>query len=441
MSEEALSLRPGGRWAWTRWFSAFWGALWNPEKGAQSAGPDRISTRSGTPVDDTRALSISAAFRCIRIIAETAGSLPLRCYRRVSADEGEPLEDSHWLPRLMQQPNETMTGDEWREAMHAQMSGWGNGYSQIVLNNDPRGRVPIELWPYKPASMEVDRRADRTLRYRYPDVNGALQWQEDGRVLHMRAFSIDGVMGLSPLAYARETLGLTAAAEDYAASFFFQGGRPSGVMNVDKILQQSQRDEIRKQFASMAEGGDGKRWWLLEAGMKYQPITVSPEDMQMLQTRAFQVADIARFFGVPLFLLMETEKSTSWGSGIEQQNLAFLTYTLRPYLTRLEATINRFLIPEKERGKIYVEHDVAPLLMADSKTRSEYLSKMVQNGIMDRDEARRREKLRPRGGAAGELTAQVNLAPLDMLGKLPTPRTVEKPDEEPEKEPATETEQ
>jgi HK97 family phage portal protein len=382
----------------------------------QRSGPDGYGNRSGVAVNDQTAMQVAAVFRCIRIIAETAASLPLRAYAMVNQFDREPLPESHWLSSLLCEPNEEMSGDEWCESQYGQMAGWGNAYTQIVPN--AAGRA-VELWPYKVDYMKVTRREDRTLQYDYPDVYGTPKELGKGRVLHLRAFSLDGVMGLSPLALARESLGLAVGAQQFAGSFFSSGGRPSGIMTVDKLLNDKQREQIRKEYGGIADGGDGKRFWLLEAAMKYQPITVSPEDMQMLQTRAFEVSEIARFFGVPLFLLMETEKSTSWGSGLEQSNLAFLIYTLRPYLNRMQNTFNRRIIPPAERGKICVEVDPSPLLTADFQTLASFLSQAVQNGIMTRNQARRWLKMpADPDPAANVLMAQVNMAPLGSLGNL-----------------------
>lgn len=400
---------------WQSWMGRLWSGLWNPEKGLQRDGPIGHENASMQPVSDGRAMQIAAVFRSIRIIAETCSSLPLVGFQKLANGDLQPLPDSHWLPNLINYPNPTMTGDEWREAMYAQMAGWGNGYSQMVRQSE--GRV-AELWPYKVANMLVDRLENRMLEYRYPDTNGTEQRLSAGKVLHLRAFSPDGVMGLSPLALARESMGLAIGAERYAASFYAQGGRPSGVMTSDVVLNEKQREQIRREYGGLAEGGNDKRFWLLEGPLKYQPITVNPEDMQMLQTRSFQIADISRWFGVPLFLLSETEKSTSWGTGLEQQNLAFLIYTLRAYLARMEATFNRYIIPDTERGRLVVAVDDSPLLMADKSVLKDFFSSMVQNGIMDRNEVRQRLRLSQRT-EAGALTAQVNLAPLDRLGRLP----------------------
>jgi HK97 family phage portal protein len=395
------------------------GGLWNPEYGPQLAGPGSFANEAGQSVTDSRAMQVAAVFRCIRIIAETAGTLPMVGYRRLPNGDREPLPSSHWLPQLIDYPNETQTGDEFREAVVAQMAGWGNAYA--LVSRQSAGRV-VELWPGRVEAMEVERRPDRTLLYRYPDASGTRQALPPGRVLHFRAFSMDGVMGLSPLAMARESLGLTVGAERFASSFFAQGGRPAGVMTADKVLTDKQREQIRKEYSAMADASNptGKRFWLLEGSLKYQAISVNPADMQMLETRAFQIADIARFFGVPLFLLMETEKSTSWGSGIEQQNIGFLTYTLRPYLSRLVATFNRYVIPERERESLFVDIDEAALLSLDSTAQKDLLASHANNGIMTRNEIRRRLKLPAYPDPnADVLTVQTALTPLGKLGTLP----------------------
>lgn len=402
---------------WQGWMRYLFGGLWNPDQGMQQAGPSTYSNASHQTVTDSTALQIAAVFRCIRIIAETSASLPMQAWQITPSGDRKPLRDSHYLNGLICEPNPEMVGDEWREACFGQMAGWGNAYSQMVRQSE--GRV-AELWPYKPDRMQVNRNPDMSLAYRYPDAMGRPADLERRRVLHMRAFSLDGVMGLSPLGLARESLGLAIGAERYAASFFGQGGRPAGVMTSDKPLTDKQREQVRTEFGGLAGGGTDKRLWVLEANMKYQAVTVSPEDMQMLQTRAFQISDIARFFGVPLFLLMETEKSTSWGSGIEQQNLGFLTYTLRPYLTRMIESFNRWVIAENDRGKICVDIDVAPLLALDSAGQKELYASLTSNGVMTRNEVRRIMKL-PQSAQknADSLTVQTALTTIDELQRPP----------------------
>lgn len=402
---------------WKGWMRYAFGGLWNADKGIQSSGPSNFWNESEQAVTDSRAMQIAAAFRCIRIIAETAASLPMIGYQKLPNGDRTPLPENHWLSQILCYPNETMGGDEWRESMYAQMAGWGNGYSQIVRQSAGR---PVELWPYKVDRMQVRRNDDLSLSYRYPTILGVPLDLPAGKVLHLRSFGVDGVMGLSPLGLARQSLGLAVGAERYASSFFAQGGRPAGVMTSDKLLTDAQRAQIRKEYGGIAEGGTDKRLWLMEGSLKYTPITVSPEDMQMLQTRAFQISEIARFFGVPLFLLMETEKSTSWGTGIEQANLGFLIYTLRPYLSRMVNSFNRWIIPDADKPSICVDVDVSPLLELDSAAQKELYASLTSNGIATRNEVRRRMKWpRATDVNADALTVQSALVPLAKLGMLP----------------------
>lgn len=404
---------------WRSWMRGLFGGLWNPETGPQRAGPYAYANEAGQDVSDSRALQLSAVFRSIRIISEVAALCPMCGYKKLPNGDREELPESHWLQQLIAYPNETQTGEEWRETMYAQGAGWGNGYSQIVPNDAGRA---TELWAYKVGNMDVFRQRDRTLEYKYPNMDGIQETLPPGRVFHMRMFSPDGVMGLSPLSMARESLGLTVGAERYASSFFAQGGRPAGVMTSEKLLTDKQREQIRKEFAELggSNGNTGKRFWLLEGHLKYSAITVSPEDMQMLQTRQFQVSDIARFFGVPLFLLMESSKDTAWGTGLEQQNLGFLAYTLNTYLKRMCTTFNWRIIPPAERSKIFVDIDVNPLTALDSVALKELLASFSSNAIMTRNEIRRRLKLPQSADKnTNKLTCQIALTTLDKLGEQP----------------------
>jgi len=393
--------------AWSGWMRRLAGWVWNPETGEQRSGPPLGHvTAAGNVVTDTRALQVPTVHRCIRIIGETCASLPLQVFERTQA--GDIPAPNHWLSRLLVEPNDSMTGDELREALVGQMAGWGNGYAEIV--RDSTGR-PRELWPLKADLMVVTRDEERVLRYEYPDRYQTPRDYTAAQILHCRAFSIDGVMGLSPLGFLRHTLGLTVGAEDLAASFYQNGGRPSAILTVDKPLTPAQREQVREQITRPLE--EGRRIMVLEGSMKYQGVTISPEDMQMLSTRQFQVEEIARVFGVPLHLLGVQNNVPNWG--LEQMNQSFFTFVLNAYLGRIESTINRFLLSPEERTRFFVRHDVKPLLRADSGSRASYLSSLVQNGLMTRNEARRWEGLPPIDGG-DQLTVQLNLTNLAQLG-------------------------
>jgi len=232
-------------------------------------------------------------------------------------------------------------------------------------------------------------------------------------IFHIKGMSVDGIVGMSPLDYARHTMGISASADMYASKSFSTGGVPRGVLTVDRILTADQREALRRIYEGI-NVKESSGTWVLEGGTQWVPTQIPPDDMQMLQSRQFQLAEIARIFRVPSFMINDAEKSTTWGSGIEQQNIGFLQYTIRPYLTRWESTVSDSLLSRTDRRKYFIEHKVDGLLRADSAGRAAQYSTYAQNGIMSRNEIRKLENLPPVEGG-DELTVQVNLAPVNEL--------------------------
>ncbi len=254
-------------------------------------------------------------------------------------------------------------------------------------------------------------RANGELQYHYSTQAGIRVYAKQS-ILHLKGFSVDGVVGLSPLAYARHVMGVSVAADTYAAKSFANGGRPASVLKFDQFLTEEQRELARKMYANLVAGADNAgNPLVLEGGTEYKPIAIPPDDMQMLQSRTFQLGEIARFFRVPSHLINDSEKATTWGTGIEQLNIGFLQYTLTPYLRRWETVLRDGLLTPQERNEITIEHNVEGLLRADSKSRSDFYKTMAQSGIMTRNEIRAKENL-PRVEGGDELTVQVNLAPV-----------------------------
>lgn len=391
------------------------GQLANPESGAQQSGPTTRGTESGIVVSDERAMQVAAVWSCVRLIAETVASLPLGFYR-TEGDDRAKLERSHPLVELFgRKPNAMMTAQEFREAMTCQLALWGNAYALI----DWIGDRPVALTPLKPECV-TPMRAGSMVTYHVATGSGVTVLAKRS-VFHLKGFGTDGIIGLSPLAYARQVLGVTVSADKYASKSFANGGRPGGVLTLDRFLEPKQRELVRDLYSNLSATADNAgQLWVLEGGMKYESISIPPDDMQMLQSRQFQLGEIARIFRVPSHLINDTEKSTSWGSGIEQLNLGFLQYTLRPYLTRWECVLRDCLLTPVERDTLVVEHNVEGLLRADSAARASFYAQMAQNGLMSRNEIRRKENL-PAAIGADALTAQVNLAPLDKLGAMPEP--------------------
>lgn len=384
-----------------------------PKRGAQDTDPDGgITSSSGVVVSDDRALQISAVWACIRLVVETVGSLPGGVFEE-SNGVSTRIHDNQ-LSRLMRQPNRYMNAVDFFEAMTANLTMQGNAYA--VIERNAVGQ-PSSLWPLYASAMVVDYLDDGSIVYKYSDGKNVMVYAPES-ILHVKGFGLNGLVGLAPLAYARQSIGLSIAAETYGAKFFANGARPGGVLMIDKVLKPEQRAAVKKNFSDMHEGSsNAHRLHVLEANMKYQQMSIPPEDAQMLETRRFQVEDIARFFRVPSFLINDTAKTTSWGKGLEQQNLAFLAYSLRPYLTRWEQAINSKLVLPKDRAKTRFKFDLEDLLRGDSQARASYYGQMTQNGLMTRNEARAKENLPPMPGG-DQLTAQVNLAPLEQLGQL-----------------------
>jgi HK97 family phage portal protein len=391
----------------SRWFGT--GGLTNPDEGPHIAGPTSTRTESGLNLSDERAMQLSAVWSCVRLISETVGSLPLGVYERTA--DGRRAVSDHFLYELLRvSPNDLMSPLEFREAMTVQLALWGNGYAYIERN--ARG-VPLSLTPLHPAQMTPVKEAG-TVTYHYQTNKGEHIYAKES-ILHLKGFSVDGIVGLSPLAYARHTMGISASADQFASKSFSSGGRPSGVLMVDRILTDTQREQLRDIYENITVSDTGL--WVLEGGTSYQAIDIPPDDMQMLESRQFQLSDIARFFRVPSHMINDGSQATAWGSGIEQLNIGFLTYTLRPYLTRWESAVADSLLDRTARRRYFVEHNVEGLLRADSAARASFYATAAQNGWMSRNEIRRKENLPPVDGA-DELTVQVNLTPVDELPGL-----------------------
>lgn len=378
-------------------------------------GPQYSSGGGGSEaadITDERALQLSAVWSCVRLISETVACLPLGFYRRTDTGRSD-LEEQHPLITLLKRtPNQSMTDVEFREAMTCQLVLWGNAYARIGW----MGNRPVNMTPLRPGHVEVIRRPDGSVFYREYRDQGTEEYEAE-EIFHLKGFSAEGIIGFSPLALARQSMGLAVAAEQYSAGAFRRGGRPVGTLNFPEgvFLTEVQREQAQKLYETITNGAtDSARNWILEGGAKYSPVSIPPDDLQMLQSRQFQLSEIARWFRVPSHLINDSEKSTSWGSGLEQLDLGFLKYTLTPYLRRWESTIRDTLMTPLEKRRLIVEHNVEGLLRADSKARAEFYSKMAQNGLMTRNEIRMKENLPPKEGG-DELTVQVNLTPLEDL--------------------------
>jgi HK97 family phage portal protein len=378
------------------------------------------STSSGRSVTVENALKLSTVYACVRLLSQTVSTLPLKVYERQSDGSRTPATSHPLYSLLGRQPNAEMTPQRFLLFIVACLCLRGNAFVEIIRI----GQRIAALNPLYPQGMSV-KRDDNTgkLIYRY-NYNGRERVIDERDLMHIRAFGTDGIMGLSPIMTSAEIIGAAAAAEEAAAKIFAQGLQASGFLTVDSAggaqgagtLTDKQRELLRKSLSAFSGSKNAGKTMVLEAGLKYQGITMNPEDAQMLETRAFGVEEICRCFQVAPFMVGHMTKQSSWAASVEAQNLFFLTNTLRPLLVNIEQEITRCLIPEAEFGTIYAEFSVEGLLRADSAGRAAFYNSALNNGWMSRNEVRRAENLPPIEG--GDIyTVQSALVPIQQLGQ------------------------
>jgi HK97 family phage portal protein len=293
-----------------------------------------------------------------------------------------------------------------------QLCFYGNAYALIERN--VAGDV-ISLIPMMSVNMDVRMEGKRVI-YKYRRDSEYAEFKQS-EIFHLKGFGFNGLVGLSPIAFGAKTAGVAVAMEDQQRDFYANGAKSPQILSTgEKTLNKVQRDQVEENFKEISGGPVKKRLWIIEAGFTTQPIGVSPQDAETMAARKFQVSELARFFGVPPHLVGDVEKSTSWGSGIEQQNLGFLQYTLDPYLEIWETSILRWLVKPADLGKVHAEHNRDGLLSGDSTARANYMKTLVDTGLLTINEGRRVNNRPPLPG--GEVaTRQSQNVPLDQLGK------------------------
>ncbi|WP_312128105.1 phage portal protein [Brevundimonas sp.] len=369
------------------------------------------STNAGVAVNETSVLSLSAAWACINLLAGTIGSLPLVVYRNDSAGNRVVAKDHPLYRVLHDSPNYDQTALDFWEGGQVALEVRGNLCARIERN---AGRV-VALHPI--ANPTVTRQSNGSLRYRWTE-NGKSYDEPQENVFHVRGFGGSPLGGLSTLSYGRQVFGLSLAVDNAAQTTFANGVRPSLLLTVpnEKTLTADQRDALEKALQEKHQGAmNAGRPMLIEGGLTPHQVSLTPEDAQMLESRAFSVEEICRFFEVPPHMIGHTEKSTSWGTGLEEQTLRFQKFTLRRRLKRIEqAIMKQLLTPADRAAGIVVEFNLEGLLRADSKGRSEFYQKMTQIGAMTINEVRALENLPPvAGGDVPRMQAQnipINMA-------------------------------
>lgn len=369
-----------------------------------------ISSISGPSVTTDSALRCSAVMACVKVISESVASLPLHLYERLPAG-GKDRAYKHPLYSLLHDtPNPELTCYEFLELVLSGVLLYGNAYFEIERNGSGR---PIALWPMVASNTSVIRIDGKTV-YAYRVNNETIRLTSD-QVLHIRALSTDGLTGLSPLSYARESIGLSLATEEFAARFFVNGSNAGKVFEHPGRMTEEAQARFRASIDASHTGlSNSHRMLLLEEGMKFSSSGIPPRDAQFLEMRQFQIAEIARIFRVPLHMIGDLSRSTN--NNIEHQSLEFVVHTLRPWLVKIEQSFNRALLSESERGKYFCEFSLDGLLRGDSKTRAEALQIQRINGIISANEWRKLENLNPIENGDVYITP-LNMAP---AGSQPT---------------------
>ncbi|WP_294143869.1 phage portal protein [uncultured Clostridium sp.] len=349
---------------------------------------------AGKHVNEHSAMQMTAVYACVRILSESIAGLPLHLYKYTEHGSKEKAMDSSLYFLLHDEPNPEMTSFVFRETLMTHLLLWGNAYAQIIRNG--KGEV-IALYPLMPNRMSVDRDDKGNIYYQYQMSDSDAKTMKQGTVilkpsdvLHVPGLGFDGLVGYSPIAMAKNAIGLSIATEEYGAKFFANGATPGGLLEYPGTVKNP--DAIRESWNKGFGGShNANKVAILEEGMKYTPISISPEQAQFLETRKFQIDEIARIFRVPPHMVGDLEKSSF--SNIEQQSLEFVKYTLEPWLVRWEQSLIRALIPPKDKKDYFIKFNVDGLLRGDYASRMNGYATARQNGWMSANDIRELENL------------------------------------------------
>ena len=360
------------------------------------------TSASGKRVNERSAMQMTAVYSCVRILSEAVASLPLQFYRYTDTGGKEKAVDHPLYFLLHDEPNPEMTSFVFRETLMTHLLLWGNAYSQIIRNG--KGEI-VALYPLMPDRMAVDRDKQGRLYYEYTVYDGDDVLGRNGTdvnatgktvrlqltdVLHIPGLGFDGLVGYSPISMAKNAIGLAIAAEEYGSKFYANGAAPSGVLEHPGTLKDPSR--VRESWQSTFGGSsNANKVAVLEEGMKYTPISIAPNEAQFLETRKFQIDEIARIFRVPPHMVGDLEKSSF--SNIEQQSLEFVKYTLEPWVARWEQAMVRALLTPEEKKRYFFKFNVDGLLRGDYQSRMNGYATARQNGWMSANDIRELENM------------------------------------------------
>lgn len=400
-----------------RWIRGLFTSGGTRQKGLQIGAPHH-SFAPAVPVTLDSALQISTVWACVRLLAESVSALPIKVYR---TDGGVRREDpDHPLARLFAGRLNRLGQNslEFFETMTWQLALLGNAYA--IIQRNTRGDI-IGLEPMMTQQMEVIL-TDQGVVYQYTDASNVKVYDQS-RIWHVKLMG-NGVIGMSPLDYARNSVGIAAAIDRRVSKIYSNGAKPAGVLTIDRLLTKEQREKIKENFKDLKEG-DEDRLFVLEADMKYQQISMSPQDIEMLSSIKFRVEDLCRFFGVPSILVNDNGASTAWGSGIQQIVTGFYRLGLRPYLERYESSAVQWLLPPEERRTVEIEFDFNALTRSDRAERIRMQKEAVTGALMTPNEARAEEGLPPIDGG-DQLYMQQQMVPISILKNGPIVRGLQR---------------
>lgn len=390
----------------------------------------RLLLANGLIPSDQAVLQLATAMACVRLLSQTIATLPIFIFRRLGDGSRKIAADHQLYELLHNQPNADMTAVDFWQVMVAWMLLRGTAYAE----KDYLGDRLVAIYPLYVPALSWIRNSSGDKEYWYTDPDTKVRRQIPAeRLWKLPAFTLNGEEGLSPICYGSNVFSSAMAADEASRSVFANGMSASGFVQYGETprdwLTEEQRNSIRNSITQFSGSSRAGRTMVLEGGMKYAPLSMNPEDAQMLETRSFNIEEICRWYGVPPTLVGHGDKTSNWGTGLEQQNLAFLTYSLRPWLAKIEQSIRKNLLISSEKNRYFAEFSVEGLLRADAAGRAAFYSTMTTGGMMTRDEVRAKENLPLKGGNAAVLTVQSALVPIDKLGETAPPASTEPPEE------------
>jgi HK97 family phage portal protein len=349
-----------------------------------------VASEAGVRVSPQAAMKSSAVFACMNIIGRTIASLRPSVYRRLPNDDREPAKD-HWSYPLMRRPNRWQTTFEYLYLRTMYLLGRGNDVDRLYF--DPRTGAVTDLWPLLPDLIQADRGPSGALRYRVQEPAQAPYTLLQDEVVHVRDYAPDGIWGLSRIQLGAQGIGLGLATEAFRSRFFKNNAQPGLVLEHPKVLSPKAKTELEESVSRATSGRSQFRPWVAEEGMKVVQLPISAKDSQLIESATFQVADVARWFGVPLYMIGLEEKSTSWGSGIEEQKNGFVTFTIGPFLELYTQAFNAALFGDDD--EYFVEFGLKTLLRGNMLARyqAHAISTAPGTGWATRNEVRREENL------------------------------------------------